>query len=191
MLRPYFETNMQPQTNSPSLMWLAFSLLTVFSWGIYGILLHTGQSAMGDPINGRYKAFLFVGIAYFITAVLAPIAVLLLNGASWKMPVTGMSWSLIAGVAGAIGAFGVLLAFGAKGSPAVVMSIVFAGAPVVNSLLAVALHPPAGGISSIRWPFFAGILLAALGGFLVTFYRPAPTAPHKPASPPVAAGQTQ
>lgn len=182
---------MQAQTNSPNLMWLAFSLLTVFSWGVYGILLHTGQSAMGDPVNGRYKAFLFVGIAYFITAVLAPLAVLLLNGASWKMPASGMSWSLIAGVAGAIGAFGVLLAFGAKGSPAVVMSIVFAGAPVVNSLLAITLHPPVGGVSSIRWPFFAGIILAALGGFLVTLYRPAPAAPHKPATPPISEGQTR
>ena len=45
----------------------------------------------------------------------------------------GMVWSLIAGIVGALGAFGVLLAFGAKGTPAVVMAIVFAGAPVVNA----------------------------------------------------------
>ena len=88
---------------------------------------------MADPLNGRYKAFLFVGIAYFLTAVLAPLAVLLLNGASWKYPPAGMAWSLLAGIAGAVGAFCVLLAFGAKGSPAVVMSIVFAGAPIVNA----------------------------------------------------------
>ena len=122
-----------------------FSLLTVLSWGVYGIFLHTGQMAMGDPVNGRYKAFLFVGIAYFLTAVLAPLAVLLYKGADWNYPAKGMTWSLIAGIVGAIGAFGVLLAFGAKGTPAVVMSIIFAGAPIVNAVIAIMQHPPAGG----------------------------------------------
>ena len=49
--------------------WLIFALGTVFCWGLYGIFLHTGQVGMADSANGRYKAFLFVGIAYFITAV--------------------------------------------------------------------------------------------------------------------------
>jgi len=154
--------------------WLAFALMTVASWGVYGILLHTGQVAMGDPANGRYKAFLFVGLAYFVTAVLAPLVVLKMNGATWSFPAGGMGWSLAAGIAGAIGAFCVLLAFGAKGSPAVVMSIVFAGAPVVNAVVALALHPPKGGLGALRWQFVAGILLAALGGFLVTMYKPGP-----------------
>ncbi|MBI2950373.1 MAG: hypothetical protein HYY23_22320, partial [Verrucomicrobia bacterium] len=91
-------------------------MLTVASWGVYGVFLHTGQMAMSDPVNGRYKAFLFVGIAYFLTAVLAPLAVLLAKGASWSYPAKGMWWSLIAGIVGAVGAFGVLLAFGAKGT---------------------------------------------------------------------------
>ena len=154
--------------------WLAFALMTVVSWGVYGVLLHTGQMAMGDPINGRYKAFLFVGLAYFLTAVLAPLAVLVANGAPWQMPLKGMGWSLVAGIAGAIGAFCVLLAFGAKGSPAVVMSIVFGGAPIVNAIVAITLHPPAGGLSAVRWPFVLGLALAALGGCLVTLYRPMP-----------------
>ena len=54
--------------------WLAFALMTVVSWGLYGAFLHTGQLGMADPVNGRYKAFLFVGLAYFLTAVLAPLA---------------------------------------------------------------------------------------------------------------------
>src|SRR5437588_1385155 len=112
--------------------WLLFSLLTVLCWGLYGAFLHSGQSGMHDPINGRYEAFLCVGIAYFVTAVLAPLAILLFRGASWKLTPGGVGWSLIAGIVGAVGAFSVLLAFGAKGSPAVVMSIVFAGAPVLN-----------------------------------------------------------
>jgi len=154
--------------------WLAYALLTVVTWGVYGVLLHTGQIGMADPANGRYKAFLLVGVAYFLTAVLAPLAVLKLNGADWAFPGRGVGWSLVAGLAGAIGAFGVLLAFGAKGSPAAVMSIVFAGAPIVNAVVGIALHPPQGGWSSIRWPFLAGIVLAAAGGCLVTLYKPAP-----------------
>ena len=47
--------------------------MTVVSWGVYGAFLHTGQMGMSDAANGRYKAFLFVGIAYFLTAVLAPL----------------------------------------------------------------------------------------------------------------------
>ncbi len=162
--------------------WLIYALLTVAAWGLYGIFLHNGQLGMGDAVNGRYKAFLFVGIAYFITAVLAPLALLAARGASWTFPASGLWWSLIAGTVGAIGAFGVLLAFGAKGTPAVVMSIVFAGAPVVNAMVAVLLHPPAGGWGSVRWQFFAGIVLAALGGCLVTLYRPNPAPPKPPAA---------
>jgi drug/metabolite transporter (DMT)-like permease len=158
------------------LTWLLFALLTVFSWGVYGVFLHTGQLAMGDPVHGRYKAFLFVGIAYFLTAVLAPLAVLMFKGASWSFPASGMVWSLLAGIVGAVGAFGVLLAFGAGGTSAVVMSIVFAGAPVINALYSLWLHPPAGGFSSLKPQFVLGILLAALGGCLVTLYKPTPAA---------------
>jgi uncharacterized membrane protein YeaQ/YmgE (transglycosylase-associated protein family) len=171
-------------SDSPGLTWLAFAFLTVVSWGVYGVFLHTGQVAMQDPVNGRYKAFLFVGIAYFLTAVLAPLALLLMKGAAFSGYTSkGMWWSLIAGIVGAIGAFGVLLAFGAKGTPAVVMSIVFAGAPVVNAIYSLMLHPPAGGWGSIRPQFYLGIVLAALGGCLVTFYKPNPPAPKaKPAA---------
>ncbi len=156
--------------------WLVFALMTVVSWGLYGAFLHTGQLGMADPVNGRYKAFLFVGLAYFLTAVLAPLVVLKLQGATWAFPAKGAVWSLIAGSVGAAGAFCVLLAFGAKGSPAVVMTIVFAGAPVVNALYTTILHPPAGGWGSIRWQFYAGMLLAIVGAGLVTLYKPAPGA---------------
>jgi hypothetical protein len=157
--------------------WLLFSLLSVASWGLYGILLHSGQVGMADPVNGRYKAFLFVGVAYFITAVLAPLGWLAARGSSWSFPGAGVAWSLLAGAAGAAGAFGVLLAFGARGTPPVVMSIVFAGAPIVNAIVSLILAPPAGGWAGIRWPFFAGIVLAALGGCLVTLYKPNPAPP--------------
>lgn len=170
--------------NQAGLTWLAFALLTVACWGVYGVFLHTGQMAMGDPQNGRYKAFLFVGLAYFLTAVLAPLGVLLVKGAAFSgYTARGMGWSLLGGVAGAVGAFGVLLAFAAKGTPAVVMAIVFAGAPIVNALYALWLDPPAGGWFAVKPQFFLGILLAALGGCLVTFYKPSSS--HAKAKPAV------
>lgn len=152
--------------------WLLYSLVTVVCWGVYGVLLHAGQLGMGDPVNGRYKAFLFVGVAYFLLAVLAPLGLLVSSGAKLEFPTKGITLSLIAGIAGAAGAFFVLLAFGAKGLPAVVMSIVFGGAPVVNALVSIWLHPPKDGVAAIPAPFFLGLVLVAAGGALVTLYKP-------------------
>jgi len=166
---------------SKNMTWLIFALLTVACWGLYGAFLHTGQVGMRDPENGRYKAFLIVGVAYFLVAIVAPLAVLLYKGSNWSYPAQGLKWSLIAGVLGAVGAFGVLLAFGAKGTPAVVMSIIFAGAPVVNALYQILVHPPDGGWASIKPQFFVGILLAALGGCLVSYYKPPPGHAKPPA----------
>ena len=161
------------QASTPGLTWLIFAAMTVGSWGLYGIFLHTGQIAMADPVNGRYKAFLLVGVAYLLTAVIGSMVVLWLNGSDWSFPARGFTWSLLAGTVGAIGAFGVLLAFGARGTPAVVMSIVFAGAPIVNAVVSMAAHPPAGGWGALNWQFVLGIVLAAMGGCLVTLFKPA------------------
>lgn len=169
---------MPPCNKVGAMNWLTFSLMTVVSWGLYGIFLHSGQTAMLDKQNALYKSFLFVGLAYFLTAVLAPMAVLVARGANWNFPKAGMGWSLLAGIVGAIGAFCVLLALNHGGKPGVVMSIVFAGAPVVNAVVNLVLHPPQGGFSAIRPQFFLGILLAALGGFMVTYFKPPPPKPQ-------------
>jgi len=163
-------------------LWFLYALLTVGTWGVYGVFLHTGQVGMGDPENGRYKAFLFVGIAYFLTAVLAPLVVLMAKGADWNFPGKGLWWSLFAGIVGAIGAFCVLLAFGAGGHPAVVMSIIFAGAPIVNAIVVFSLHPPEGGLGAVRWQCYVGIVLALVGGFLVTKYKPPPVKKAPPSA---------
>lgn len=166
--------------------WLLYALLTVACWGVYGIFLHTGTMGMTDPVNGRLKAFLLVGVAYFLTAVLAPLAILMAKGAEisfWNYPSKGLWWSLVAGIVGAVGALGVLLAFGVGGKPAVVMSIIFAGAPIVNAVVAIIQHPPAGGWGAIKPQFFLGIVLAAVGAGMVMYFKP-PAAPVKPAATP-------
>lgn len=171
------------ETNDTGMMWLVYALMTACCWGTYGIFLHQGQIAMADGENARYKAFLWVGVAYFITAVAAPLAILVMRGANWSFPASGVSYSLIAGIVGAAGAFCVLLSFGAKGTPSVVMSLIFGIAPLVNAIIAISIHPPAGGIKGIPVPFFVGILMLAVGGFLVSAYKPAPgKAPHPPAA---------
>lgn len=157
--------------------WIGYALMTVMCWGLYGVFLAEGAASMSDPAHGRIKAFLFVGVAYFLVAILAPAATLLARGAAWTFPLSGAGMSLVAGVVGALGAFGVLLAYGAGGTPPVVMAIVFSGAPVVNALVGVTRL---GLWSEIRWQFVLGLFLAAAGGGLVTVYRPAPPNPHAP-----------
>ena len=88
----------QPAGNA----WLGFALLTVLSWGVYGVFLNMGGKGMADPANGLFKAFLFVGLAYFFVAVLAPLLLLVVRGASWNYPPEGMAWSLVAGIAGCV-----------------------------------------------------------------------------------------
>lgn len=159
--------------------WLLYSLVTAFCWGLYGVLLHIGQLGMSDPVNGRYKAFLLVGFAYFLTAVVGPIIIILKSGGDFSMTPKGIGWSLSAGIVGSLGALFVLLAFGAKGMPGSVMSIIFAGAPIINALFAIIMHPPHGGVKALPIPFLVGIVLAATGGFLVTKYKPNSAPPKK------------
>ena len=143
--------------------YLYFALLTVVCWGTYGVCMHIGSTNMGDKENGRIMAFLWVGLAYFLTAVVAPLIILKLKGgnvAFWAYPTKGWQWSLIAGTLGAIGALGVLLAFGKMPSPAfvpVVMSIIFAGAPMVNAIVSTTKE---GNWAFVRWPFVLGIAMA-------------------------------
>jgi hypothetical protein len=58
-----------------------------------------------------------------------------------------------------------------------VMSTIFAGAPIVNAIVATIMHPPKAGFASIRWEFILGIVLAAFGGFLVTKFKPTDAPP--------------
>jgi len=169
--------------------WITYALLTVASWGVYGVLLHKGRSNMPmgpEAGNAGLKAFLFVCVAYALIG-LAALAVLKLRGTNWSFGQNGITWSLIAGGAGALGAFTLVLALGAaaqiyKGAAAAaVMPIVFAGAPIVNTVVAMSVHPPEGGLKSLPIPFVLGCVLAATGAFMVAKYAPSSTGATPPA----------
>lgn len=162
--------------------WMVYALVSVVCWGLYGVMLHMGQVAMEDPVSGRMKAFLWVGLAYLLIAVVVPAIWLGPAALPWRHTTSGIAFSLAAGLLGAIGALGVLLAFGSRGIPSVVMSIVFAGAPIVNAITALLLHPPQGGWGALRPQFLLGIVLAAIGASMVTIYKPTPAAIPKDAT---------
>ena len=160
---------------------LLYALGTVLCWGVYSVLLHLGSMEMGkgmpgapDPMGNRMKAFLLVGVAYFLVAVVAPLVILKSRpGTSWTFPLGGWSWSLIAGIAGAVGAFFLLMALSSGRSPAeskmlplIVPAIVFAGAPTKE-----------GNWAYVNWRFVAGIVLAVVGTAMVMRFKPAPPAP--------------
>ena len=134
-------------------------------------------------------AFLWVGLAYFLTAVIAPLIILKIQGGPiefWAYPDKGWKWSLIAGILGAIGALGVLLAFGASPNPPiyvpVIMSIIFAGAPIVNAVVNTTKE---GNWAYVKAPFIVGIILAAIGGYLVTKNPPKPPVTTEKAAKPI------
>ena len=176
--------------------WITFALMTVVSWGVYGVLLHKGRGNMpmgAEAPHAGLKAFLFVCLAYALIGI-ATAAVLKLRGSNWSFTGNGIRWSLVAGAAGAIGAFTLVLALGAaaqlyKGAAAAaVMPIVFGGAPVINTIVAMSLHPPEGGLKALPWQFLLGCLLAASGAFLVAKFAPTnaatpATAQTSPANP--------
>lgn len=145
--------------------WVLFVLGAVFSWGAYGVLLHQGQVQLGNPL----KALLCVGVAYFLIGVLVPVAGLGAQGQLSGFTTNGLVAATIAGALGAIGAACIIWAFRAGGLPVYVMPLVFAGAPIVNVLVSMAIHPPKQAINPL---LFVGFVLASLGAGMVLYYRP-------------------
>ena len=182
---------------------LLFALGTVLCWGVYSVLLHMGSEQMAaggsgppDMTGNRMKAFLLVGIAYFIVAIVGPLIVMKLRGTSWHFPTGGWAWSFVAGLAGAIGAFFLLMALSSGRSmieskfvlPLIVPAIVFAGAPIVNTLVSTT---KADNWTYVNWKFITGIVLAAAGTAMVMKFKPAPPVQVAPAAAPAAPAGTK
>ena len=146
--------------------WVIFVAGAILSWGAYGALLHLGQVQLGNPL----KALLCVGVAYFLIGVLVPVAGLGAQGELSGFSTGGLVAATVAGALGAAGAACIIWAFRFGGLPVYVMPLVFGGAPIVNVLVSMAIHPPKQAINPL---LFVGFGLASLGAALVLYYRPA------------------
>jgi hypothetical protein len=150
-----------------SMLWVMFAIGAALSWGIYGAMLHQGQVKLGSPL----RSLLCVGVAYFLIGVIVPVIMLAsqgeLNATGWNA--FGATTATVAGALGAIGAVCIILAFKNKGLPTYVMPLVFGGAPVINVLVTMLIHPPK---STPNPLLFVGFLLVVLGASMVLYFRP-------------------
>ena len=157
--------------------WLAVIggiLLTALCWGTYGSVLHKGQAYMQ---GSRLRPLICVGLSYFVVAVIVPIALVQGN------PLAGLGsasiWAFMAGVAGAIGAFGIILSFTFGGKPIYIMPLVFGGAPIINTLIA-----SYGMYDKMSFMFISSLTIVIVGAVMVLVCQPKPAKPAKPAPPP-------
>ena len=147
------------------MVWVIFVAGAVLAWGAYGALLHQGQTLLGSPL----KALLCVGVAYFLIGVIVPVVGLSAQGNLSGFNTGGLLAATIAGALGAIGAACIIWSFQVGGLPVYVMPLVFGGAPIVNVLVTMAIHPPKQPLSPL---LFLGFLFASVGASLVLYYRP-------------------
>jgi hypothetical protein len=145
--------------------WVVFVAGAVLSWGAYGALLHQGQTQLGNPL----KALLCVGIAYFLIGVIVPVVGLSSQNSLSGFNTGGLVTATVAGALGAIGAACIIWAFRTGGLPIYVMPLVFGGAPIVNVIVTMMIHPPKSALSPM---LFVGFLLASIGAGMVLYFRP-------------------
>jgi hypothetical protein len=175
--------------------WWGYVIGAGLAWGTYvPIVFFGGQMLTGDlktaPLGGRLASILCVGIAYFVLAVVIPIALMMTRSDAkpdWK-PV-GLIFSGLAGVAGAVGAICVIFASKAATDAAkieglsgpeiakyrmYIAPLIFCLAPIINTILSAVWHPNSKTgewmifhFEMPNWKMAVGILLAAAGTFLV------------------------
>jgi hypothetical protein len=164
---------------------LLFVLGAALSWGVYVPLVHRATM----QLQSNLRAFLFVGVAYFLVAVVLPLVMIfVLNWdptakAAPNFNGTPVFWGLIAGLAGAIGALCVIFAVtnAGAGGAIYVAPLVFAGAPIVNTFATLYYFAPAK--TAPDWRFLTGIGLAAVGAAMVMIFKPAAEAHAAPSAP--------
>jgi uncharacterized membrane protein len=148
------------------MLWILFALGAALSWGLYGPVLHRGQTELGNPM----RALLCVGVAYFLIGVLVPVANLsFAGGLQQGFTARGSISALFGGVLGAVGAICIIFAFKNGGLPTYVMPVVFAGAPLVNVLFSMWTHPPKQSPNPL---LYLGFVLAAAGAGMVLYFKP-------------------
>jgi hypothetical protein len=155
-----------------SLLVLLFVLGAAVAWGFYAPLVHRGATSLHSSL----RAFLFVGVAYFIVAVVVPLIMIFVF--KWDPTARGtptfeatpMMWGLAAGLSGAIGALSLIFALTNAGGAIYVAPLVFGGAPVVNTIATLYIFNTAK--SAPDWRFFTGIALTIVGAAMVMVFKP-------------------
>jgi hypothetical protein len=181
---------MWPKISPEALLFIAGAAL---SWGVYVPLVHDAQTGLGS----RLRAFLFVGVAYLIVAVIIPAVMIFVlktdpTVVAGKTPNFGgksVAWGLAAGLAGAIGALCVIFATSYAGREGLlyVAPLVFAGAPIINTLATTYYFHPVK--TSPDWRFYLGLGFAIIGAGMVMIYKPTdakPTGGPPAGNPPAA-----
>lgn len=147
------------------MIWILFAVGAALSWGLYGPALHKGQTQLGNPL----KALLCVGAAYFLLGVLVPVVGLGPQGGLRDFNTGGAIGATLGGALGALGAICIIWAFKTGGTPTYVMPLVFGGAPVINVIVSMWMHPPKTAPNPMVW---LGMLMACLGAAVVLYFKP-------------------
>jgi hypothetical protein len=157
-----------------SRIWILFVALAGLCWGAYVPFVAQG----GKELKNSYASFLCVGIAYFLIAILFPMILFWARGKFPQFNFQGSFLATMAGVAGALGALCVIFAtFEFKGPRMFVAPLIFAVAPVINTVVSLIWHPDKGLAhfslpeAMPHWTFFVGIVLTGLGAGLVLFSK--------------------
>jgi hypothetical protein len=173
---------------------LLFVAGAALSWGVYVPLVHRAATLL----QSNLRAFLFVGVAYFLVAVLVPIVLIFVMNwdptakAAPNFGFTPVVWGLVSGIAGAVGALCVIFAAtnAGPGGAIYVAPLVFGGAPIINTLATIYYFHPVKTLPD--WKFFLGLGFAVVGAAMVMLFKPVDeahaTAPVKTAVAPAEAG---
>lgn len=148
------------------MLWVVFALSAALAWGLYGPTLHIGQLGLG---KNPMRALLCVGAAYFLIGVLVPVGSLVGSGQLNGFAARGTAMATLAGALGAIGALCVIYAFKSGGVPTYVMPLVFGGAPLVNVLVSMWMHPPKTAPNPL---LYVGFALVSVGAWMVLHFKP-------------------
>src|SRR5262249_9107747 len=150
--------------------------------------------------KSRYGAFLCVGVAYFLIAILIPVGRFLMGYEKWpdfSEKSAATTFATLAGVAGALGALCVIFANASAPKPEDRLDIappIFGLAPVINTVVSLLWHPTSDAPASFGiphkmpgWELYVGILLVAVGAGLVLYSKESAETPVKP--PPAVSGR--
>lgn len=187
-------------------LWLLYVALAGLAWGTYVPIIFYGGNELGGKPNARLMAVLCVGVAYFVIGVLLPLVMFFTGVQPWpELKSTGLIFSGLAGVAGAVGAICVIFATKAavdagrqlpepdpNAFKIFIAPLIFALAPVINVLVSSLWHPKPGApfhfdVELPGWKLWAGIVLVSAGAALVLLSKEEAEVTKKAPTPPPSA----